>query len=187
MEMAMVETWVNQDLKQPVKMTYPKGNFFEEDSGGNLVGVRAFNGETPVTLSGSCVGYCVLANGSSVPVSGTVSGNTAYIVLPSSAYLIPGPIIVVIKLISGSTITTLAAICTTVVGVGDVAADPSATVIAEWTATINAAIATVQANSVRFDTAQSLSTSEKSQARSNIGANCSVVSLGNDNYRIVIP
>ena len=185
--MAMVETWVNQDLKQPVKMVYPNGNFFEDDNLGNLVGVRAFNGDTPAALSGSCVGYCVLSNGSSIPVNGTVSGNTAYIILPSLVYTVPGPIIIVIKLVAGSTITTLAAICTTVVGVGGVANDPSAAVIAEWTASINTAIATVQGNSVRFDTSQSLTAVQKAQAKENIGAVYSVIDLGNDNYKIVIP
>lgn len=183
----MVETWVSQDLKQPVKMIYPKGNFFEEDNQGNLVGVRVFNNGSAATLSGSCVGYCVLANGTSIPVNGTVSENKAYIVLPSSAYTIPGPIIVIIKLVSGSVVTTLAAICTTVIGVGGVAADPSTAVIAEWTAQINAAIATVQANSVRFDTSQSLTASQKAQAKSNIGATYSAVQISGDDYRIVCP
>ena len=154
MKMATVETWVNQDLKQPVRMIYPKGNFFENDNLGNLVGVRVFNGDSPAALTGSCVGYCVLSNGSSIPVSGTVSGNTAYIVIPSSVYAVPGPVIVVIKNINGSNVATLAAICTTVIGTGGTLDDPSAAVIAEWTAAINAAIATVEGNSVRYDTAR---------------------------------
>ena len=137
MAMAMVETWVNQDLKQPVRIIYPKGNFFEDDNNGNLVGVRVFNGDLPAALTGSCVGYCVLSNGASIPVNGTVSGNTAYIVIPSSAYAVPGPVIVIIKNINGSNIATLAAICTTVIGTGGTIGDPSAAVIAEWTATIN--------------------------------------------------
>ena len=187
MTMATVETWITQDLKQPVRMVYPKGNFFEDDNLGNLVGVKVFNDGLPATLSGSCIGYCVLSNGLSIPVNGTVAENTAYIVLPSSAYDVPGPIIVVLKLINGSTITTLAAICTTVVGVGGVTADPSATIIAEWTAAINTAIATVQSNSVRFDTSQSLSSEQKARARTNIGASFTSVDLGNGNYRIVCP
>ena len=187
MKMAMVETWVNQDLKQPVRMIYPKGNFFEEDNQGNLVGVRVFNNGSDASLSGSCIGYCVLATGASIPVNGTVSGNTAYIILPDSVYTIPGPIIVIIKLISGSVVTTLAAICTTVVGTGSVTSDPSAEVIAEWTAIINAAITTVQGNSVRFDLAQSLTTTQKEQAKSNIGATYSAVLISGDDYKIICP
>ena len=187
MVMAMVETWVNQDLKQPVRMIYPKGNFFEDDNNGNLVGVRVFDGDSPVALTGSCVGYCVQSNGASIPVNGTISGNTAYIVLPSSAYAVPGPIIVVIKNINGSNVATLAAICTTVIGTGGTVGDPSAEVIAEWTAAINTAIATVQGNSVRFDASQSLTDAQKTQARSNIGATYSAVLISGENYKIICP
>ena len=187
MIMAMIETWVKQDLKQPVRMIYPKGNFFEEDNNGNLVGVRVYNGDSPAALTGSCVGYCVLANGSTVPVNGTVSGNTAYIVLPSSAYAVPGPVIVIIKNINGSNVATIGAICTTVIGTGGTVGDPSAAVIAEWTATINTAIATVQGNSVRFDTSQSLTSAQKAQAKSNIGATYHAVLISGDDYKIVCP
>ena len=185
--MAMIETWINQELKQPVRMVYPKGNFFENDNLGNLVGVRVFNDGTPATLTGSCVGYCILSNGASIPVNGTLSGNTAYIVLPSSVYAVPGPVVVAIKNINGSVITTLAAICTTVIGVGSVAADPSATVIAEWTAAINAAIATVEGNSIRYDTTQSLTTAQKNQAKANINPVYTVSSLGGNNYKVIAP
>ena len=187
MVMAMVETWVNQDLKQPVRMIYPKGNFFEDDNNGNLVGVRVFDGDSPATLTGSCVGYCVLSNGASIPVNGMVSGNAAYIVIPSSAYAVPGPVIVVIKNINGSDVATLAAICTTVIGTGGTIGDPSAAVIAEWTSIINTAIATVQGNSVRFDTSQSLTNTQKAQAKSNIGAVYSAVQISGDDYKIVCP
>ena len=187
MGMAMVETWVNQDLKQPVRMIYPKGNFFEDDNNGNLVGVRVYDGGSPAALTGSCVGYCVLSNGASIPVNGTVSGNTAYIVVPSTAYAVPGPIIVVIKNINGSNVATLAAICTTVIGTGGTIGDPSAAIIAEWTAAINSAISTVQGNSVRFDTTQSLTSAQKAQAKSNIGATYSVVNIGDDDYKLVCP
>ena len=187
MTMAMVETWVSQDLKQPVRMIYPKGNFFEEDNNGNIVGVRVYNGDSPAALTGSCVGYCVLSNGSSIPVNGTVSGNTAHIVIPSSVYAVPGPVIVVIKNINGSNVATLAAICTTVIGIGGTIGDPSAAVIDEWTETINTAIATVQANSVRFDTSQSLTNTQKAQAKSNIGAVYYAVHISGDDYKIVCP
>lgn len=187
MAMAMVETWVNQDLKEPVRMNYPKGNLYSDDNLGNLVGVRAFSDGLPASLSGSVVGYCVLATGAAIPVSGTLSDNTAYIVLPDSAYSVPGLINIIIKITSGSTVTTLAAICMTVVGVGSVVSEPSAAVIEEWTAQINAAIATVQSNSVRFDTSQSLTTAQKTQARSNMGATFSVVQIDGDNYKVICP
>ena len=185
--MAMVETWVNQDLKEPVRMTYPKGNFFGGDNLGNLVGVHVYSNGSPSNLSGSIIGYCSLSNGTSVPVNGSISGNDAYIIVPSAAYDVPGVIVIIIKLVSGTTITTLAAICTTVIGVGDVVVDPSASVIAEWTASIDAAISTVEGNSVRYDTSQSLTSSQKALARSNIGVSYSAVQVSGNDYKIVCP
>lgn len=184
--MAMVETWVVQELKEPVRMNYPKGNLFENDNFGNLVGVHVLNNGSPATLSGSVVGYCVNATGAAIPVNGTLSGNAAYIVLPNFAYSVPGLINIIIKLVTGSTVTTLAAICMTIVGVGSVV-ELSSAIIAEWTAQINAAIATVQGNSVRFDTSQSLTGEQKAQAKSNIGAVYSAVQISGDDYKIICP
>jgi hypothetical protein len=146
-----------------------------------------FNNGSPASLSGSVVGYCVLATGAAIPVSGILSDNTAYIVLPNSAYSVPGLINIIIKLASNSTVTTLAAICMTIVGVGSVVIDPSAAIIDEWTAQINAVIATVQGNSVRFDTSQSLTSEQKAQAKLNIGATYSAVQISGDDYRIICP
>ena len=185
--MATIEIWTKQEVKEPVKMTYPKGNLFEQDNLGNLVGVKVYDNGSPVSLSGSCIGYCIVSTGASIPVNGTVSGNTAYIMIPSSVYEVPGPVIIVIKNVNGSVVTTLAAICTTIVGTGGTVTDPSASVIAEWTATINAAIATVQSNSVRFDTSQSLTTAQKTQARNNIGATYSAVLISGNDYKIICP
>ena len=186
MTMAVIETWVNQDLKQPVRMIYPKGNFFENDNLGNLVGVKVYNNNVPATLSGSVVGYCVLSSGVSVAVNGTLSGNAAYIILPQLAYSFPGIINIIIKLVNGSTVTTLAAICTTVIGIGS-SIDPGTEIIAQWTAQINAAIATVEGNSVRYDTSQSLTSTQKQQARDNIGDFYTVQNIENDDYLIIVP
>ena len=185
--MAIVETWVNQDLKHPVRMIYPKGNFFEDDNNGNLVGVRVFDNGSPAVLTGSCVGYCVLANGASIPVNGTISGNTAYIILPSSVYAVPGPVTIVIKNVNGTSVATLAAITTTIVGTGSIIADPSATVIAEWTAQINATLQTLENTAVLYSQSQSLTTAQKTQARNNMGANTSYVQISGDDYKIIIP
>ena len=187
MKMARIETWVNQDLKQPVKMIYPKGNFFEDDDSGNLVGVRVFNEGLPFSLSGSCIGYCILANGVSIPINGSLSENTASVVIPPSAYTVPGPIVVILKVVNGLTTTTLAAICTTVIGIGNNVSDPSAAVIAEWTAQINATLSALENGAVLYSESQSLTSSQKLQARNNIGANTSAVQIFNDKYKIIVP
>jgi hypothetical protein len=185
--MARIETWLECDLKKPVMMNYPKGLMFSEDSLGNLVGVNVYSDGEPVTLSGSVTGYCILANGSSIPVAGTRAANKAYIVMPQAAYKVPGLIVIIIKLSDGSAYTTLAAMTATVVGIGDVPADPSQSTIDAWTAQINATITALQNGAVRFDTSQTLTAEQKTQARNNIGANTSAVLIANNDYKIIVP
>ena len=185
--MAVIETWMECDLKKPVMMNYSNGLMFTEDSLGNLIGVNVFSDGEPVTLSGTVMGYCILANGVPIPVAGTRQGNRAYIVMPATAYKVPGLIIIVLKVIEGTATTTLAALSATVVGIGNVPADPSQSTIDEWTAQINAVISELENGAVRFDAAQTLTTAQKSQAQNNIGANTSAVLVSGEDYRIVVP
>lgn len=185
--MAVIETWVRCDLKKTVSVFYPRGEIVNNDVLGNLIGVEVYDDDEPVTLSGSVTGYCVIATGASIPVAGTRSGNKAYIVLPQEAYQVPGPINIVIKLTEGSAVTTLAVVCTTVFGIGSVAADPSQSTIDSWTAQINATIATVQAGAVRFDASQTLTDQQKQTARSNIGVAATVSLISGDQYRVNLP
>ena len=185
--MAQIETWVNQDLNEPVQVHFLNGCVFNADNKGNLVGVQVFKDGEPYTLSGSVTGYCILASGVSIPVAGTVTSNKAYIVLPDSAYTTPGVINIILKLFDNTAITTLAAVVSTVFGIGGVITNPSTATIEEWTEQINATITTLQNGAVRYDASQSLTTEQKTQARNNIGAKTSATQLATDDYRIVIP
>ena len=183
--MAQIETWLECDLKKPVMMNYPKGLMFSEDNLGNLVGVKVYSNGAPVTLSGAVTGYCILANGTSIPVIGTRENNKAFIVMPSTAYTVPGLIVIIIKITENTVVTTLAAMTATVVGIGDVPADPSQATIDQWTAQINAVIAELENGSVRYDAAQSLTAEQKNRARENIGANITAEIVSGINYKIV--
>jgi hypothetical protein len=186
--MTVIETWFNQEIDEAVKVRTLCGDVFNQDSGGNLIGVRMYRNGFPVNLSGNCAGYCILANGATVPVVGAVSGNTAYIILPAAAYTVPGPINILIKLTDGTTVTTIAAVTSTVFSMGDpTVADPSQATIDAWSAQISATLAAIQNSSVLYSQSQSLSTAQKSQARSNIGANASVRLISGDDYKITIP
>jgi hypothetical protein len=185
--LARFETWVDCDLKKAVMMHFPAGLMFNEDSLGNLIGVNVYSDGEPVTLSGSVVGYCILANGSSIPVSGTRTSNKAYIVMPEVAYTVPGLIVIVLKLTDGDATTTLAAVSATVLGIGNVPADPSPETIEQWTAQINAVIEELENGSVRFDASQTLTAEQKNTARGNIGANTEAVLLSGEDYKIVVP
>jgi hypothetical protein len=187
MAMAVIETWFDQDLNEAVKVHHLCGNVFYEDNGGNLVGVRLFKDGEPVRITESCIGYCVIANGASILVYGAVSGNKAYISIPAAAYLVPGPINIIIKLTNGSVVTTVCAVVSTVYGSGGITADPGQSTIDAWTAQINATIAAVQAGAVRFNASQSLTDAQKLTARNNIGTAATVQYISGNNYKAIIP
>ena len=124
--MARIETWVDCNLGSLVKIQYLDGNIFSMDNKGNLVGVNVYDeNKKAVTLNGTCSAHVIRANGDTVAVSGTVSGNKCYVVLPQAAYYYPGPVAIIIKLTDGSTITTLAAIVSNVYqSITDAVVDP---------------------------------------------------------------
>ena len=90
--MAVIETWYNQDLQQPVRVQYLDGNVFSQDNLGNLIGVHVFDNGEPAEIAGTVSGIAIRADGLSVAMSGTRSGNDCYVILPEAAYAIPGAI-----------------------------------------------------------------------------------------------
>lgn len=108
--MAMIETWFNQDLQEPVQVRYLDGNVFSQDNQGNLIGVNVFNGGAPASLSGAVSASCIRPDGNTVAVVGVLTGSSVYVLLPSAAYAVPGPLSVVVKLTGGGSTTTLCAV-----------------------------------------------------------------------------
>lgn len=150
--MAITESWFKQDLKKSVIQRYIDGNFFSLDNVGNLVGVKVYDNGAEAALSGSVTGYCVLADGTTVPVAGTRSGNQAYILLPQSVLSIPGYIGIVLKLTDGNTITTLLSIIATVYrSQTDTVITPSQQIITDWASQISAALQEVEDASAAQD------------------------------------
>ena len=147
--MAVIETWFNQDLKNAVKVQYLDGNVFSADNGGNRVGVNVFDNGSAASLSGSVSANVIRADGATIAVSGTLSGNSAYVDLPQAAYAVPGVISIVIKLTTGSVITTLCAVVANVYqSVTDSAVDPGTIIpsIQTLIAEIEAAVASIPAD-----------------------------------------
>ncbi|MBQ1779224.1 MAG: hypothetical protein IIZ93_13805 [Acidaminococcaceae bacterium] len=147
--MAVIESWFNQDLKEPVKVRYLDGNIFSADNSGNLIGVNVFDDGEPASLSGSVSASVIRADGNTVAVTGTLSGNQVSIVLPQAAYAVPGVISIVIKLTSGTDITTLCAVVANVyMSTTDTVVDPGTIIPSVETliAAIDAAIASVPAD-----------------------------------------
>lgn len=92
----------------------PLRQIYYGDKMANRVGAYVLMDGTPANISGTCVGTAIRADGSTVPLIGTVSGSQAYVDLPPACYAIAGEIQVYIKIASGETETTVLAAVGTV-------------------------------------------------------------------------
>lgn len=101
------ETWLKTDITKLCSVVTLDGVVFSQDDMANLVGVEVYEGEDPVTLSGTVVGYIIRDDGATVSVNGQTDGNKAWIVLPESAYAVVGAIKIALRLTDGSEKTTL--------------------------------------------------------------------------------
>ncbi len=96
------------DIQQPVKVRYLDGYFFSKDSAGHRINVDVFNNGVPVSVGGSVSAEVVRSDGETVPVTGAVSENRAYVILPQAAYAVVGAVQITIKVTEGTTIVTIA-------------------------------------------------------------------------------
>ena len=157
----------------------PLGVIFEGDHKANRCGAIVTQNGAPVALGGQCAGTAILADGSTVPLTGTIDGNQAYVELDSVCYTVEGQISVFVKWVDGTLETTLIAF------IGTVKLTETGAVIQPGTpipdiAQLLAAIEEMQEataaaeaaaeKSVRYDTTQSLTDAQKTTARQNIGA-----------------
>ena len=109
MAIARFETWLDTDLTVLPHVVPLPDDTFTADAQANKVGVRVTKAGQAVTVSGTIKGYVIKPDGSTITVNGSKSGNTAYVILPATAYTAPGKIMVIIKSIDGETVTTLGA------------------------------------------------------------------------------
>ncbi len=155
--MAKIEAWLSCDLKKPVQVQGLSGNVFSMDNNGSRINVRIYDNGEKTTVSGSVTANCILADGSTINVNGSLTTDNgqsvAYVDIPQSCLLVPGPIRIAIKLTASGVITTLAAVVTTVYRTQtDIVITPSAQIITDWNAEISAAIATQNATIANQDT-----------------------------------
>ena len=92
--MAKITSWFNCDLQGAVKVQTLEGNVFSLDNLGSRIGVRIFDNGAKATVSGSATANCILPDGSTVNVNGTLTTvdgqSVAYVDIPQSCLLIPG-------------------------------------------------------------------------------------------------
>lgn len=63
----------------------------EGDVSGDMFGVRIFNNGEAVNLTGcSCIGYFIKPDGDTTVITGTINGNTVYVIIPQACYANPG-------------------------------------------------------------------------------------------------
>jgi hypothetical protein len=144
--MALIESWFNQDLQEPVKVRYLDGNVFSADNAGNLIGVNVFSNGSQASIAGSVAANVIRADGATVAVPGALSGNKATVVLNQSCYAVPGPISIIIKLTASGAITTLCAVVANVYQSStDAVVDPGTIIpsIETLIAAIDAAVASI--------------------------------------------
>ena len=143
------------------------------------IGALVYQNGEELALGGQCSGTAILADGSTVPLTGAVSGNQAYVELNSTCYTVEGTIIVSVTWINGTLQTTLLWAVGTVkitnTGIVIQPGDPipnleqlMAQITAMQEATAAAEAAATKA--VRYDSAMSLTDAEKATARINISA-----------------
>ena len=77
------------------------------DVDANRIGVKVTNGGEDFPLSGTCSGTAILCNGGTVALTGVISGNTAYVDLPSGVYSVEGPLEVYVAVTTSGITTTL--------------------------------------------------------------------------------
>lgn len=80
----------------------------EGDINANRFGVHVFRNGEPEQLNGSrCEGYFIRSTGETVPISGAVNGNSAWVDLPAACYAYEGQFALAIKLIGGTVTGTM--------------------------------------------------------------------------------
>jgi hypothetical protein len=108
--MARTETWLTSNFNKILNIESMGNAEIQKNNGGNLIGVKLYNGDDPFQINETIKGLIVLSNNTTITVNGLSTGNKAYIELPSSVYNVPGPITISIKM--GS--TTIGSCCGTV-------------------------------------------------------------------------
>ena len=105
-----VEHWVESDLGRLPNVKRLAGRVFTGDSLANKIGVRVTKDGQAVELSGTVKAFVKKPNGDTFEVTGTASGNEAWVILPSAAYTSVGMLGIYIRMVSEDNTITLGGI-----------------------------------------------------------------------------
>lgn len=107
--MTIFDIWLDTDLQKPLQVALLPGVFFAGDDQANRINVRVTSGGEAAPLSGTVTAYAIRSDESTLILTGALSGSTVSVLLPEAAYAKPGPLDIVIKLISGDQRTAIGA------------------------------------------------------------------------------
>ena len=95
--MAAFEAWMSCNIGQLVNPAFLPGPLFQDDAGGNLLGVRVYRDGKPEALSGNVTARISKADGTAVSATGSIDGNEVKVILPANSCNVPGMIRIVIR------------------------------------------------------------------------------------------
>ena len=105
--MAQFDNMFNVDLKNSSSQIANIKAVYQGNANANRVGAIVFNGGEPYPLAGTCAGGVSRSDGTFVPLTGVISGNTAYVVLDSRCYELLGSLRITVTVSNGNEETTL--------------------------------------------------------------------------------
>lgn len=76
---------------------------YQNNNKANRIGAIVTQDGAPLSLGGSCSGTAIRADGNTVPLTGTINGNQAYVVLDSTCYAVEGELIVTVTWVDSTT------------------------------------------------------------------------------------
>lgn len=164
-------------LDAPITVDSLHGMTFTNESGAHQFVISAMQGGNPLALTGGVSARFMRANNTTILLTGSVTGGKAVITLHQDCYNVPGRFqLAIFNTVSGTTTCIYAAIGTVQRTVAGELIDSGEAVpdISDLLAQIDACEqATAAANAaatkaVRYDTAQTLTETQKAQARANV-------------------
>lgn len=144
-----IDKTFNADLAKPINVRYGGGLVFTGDAGADTFVVNLYKNGSPYSPGGTVALNCIRADGNTVTVAGSISGNTATATLTQACCAIPGPLTVVMQIVSGgNTGAVFAAAYSVMSAQTGSAIDPGTTItdISALIAQIDAAVDSIPAD-----------------------------------------
>ena len=105
--MAQFQRHFVQELTKPLIVRQCGDLGFSGDNDSDVISVDLYTDGEPYSGGGTCAGACICPDGSTVALTGSISGKTASVTLKEDCFAIPGHIGIGIRVTTGTTKTTV--------------------------------------------------------------------------------